>query len=247
MFRPLVLAAALLAAPAAALDLDALSDAERDAFRAQVRAYLLEHPEVLLEAIAVLEDRQADDQAAGDAALIAAHAEALFDNPASWVGGNPDGDVTVVEFVDYNCGFCKRALPEVMALLDRDPGVRLVMKELPILGPESELASRFAIATLQVAGDDAYGAVHERLLGLPGRVSPAALGGIADDLGLDRAAIEARMDAPEVSAVIAANRALARSMGINGTPTFVIGDQLVRGYIPLDAMTALVEETREAG
>lgn len=247
MFRPLVLAAALLAAPAAALDLDALSDAERDAFRAQVRAYLLEHPEVLLEAIAVLEERQADDQAAGDAALIAAHAEALFDNPASWVGGNPDGDVTVVEFVDYNCGFCKRALPEVMALLERDPGVRLVMKELPILGPESELASRFAIATLQVAGDAAYGAVHERLLGLPGRVSPAALGGIADDLGLDRAAIEARMDAPEVSAVIAANRALARNMGINGTPTFVIGDQLVRGYIPLDAMTALVEETREAG
>ena len=242
-----IVALALAALPAAALDLEALDDAERAAFRAEVRAYLLENPEVLLEAISVLEDRQASAQSADDAELVAQNAEALFDSPHSWVGGNPDGDVTVVEFVDYNCGFCKRALPEVLGLLDADPGVRLVMKELPILGPDSELASRFAIAVLQLAGDDAYAQAHERLLSLPGPVSAPAVTRIGTEMGLDMERITQRMQAPEVSAVIDANRALAGRLAVNGTPTFVIGDVMVRGYVPLDSMRRLVEGQREEG
>lgn len=243
----LPLAALLLPLPAAALTLDALTDAQRDAFRAEVRSYLLENPEVLLEAIAVLEDREAGAQAADDAALVAANADALFGSAQSWVGGNPDGDVTVVEFVDYNCGFCKRAFAEVMELVDADSGVRLVMKELPILGPDSELASRFAIAVLQLEGDAAYEELHGRLLSLPGRANAPALQRIGSEMGLDIAAIEARMQAPEVGAVIDANRTLAGRMAINGTPTFVIGGQVVRGYVPLSAMQQLVAEGREDG
>ena len=247
--HPLRLAAlaACLATPAAALDLEALSAAERAAFRAEVRAYLLEHPDVLLEAIAVLEDRQAEAQTADDATLIARHAEAIFADPASWVGGNPEGDVSVVEFVDYNCGFCKRAFAEVMELTEVDPGVRLVMKELPILGPESQEASRFAIAVLQLEGDAAYAEAHERLLGLPGPANAAALRRVAERMGLEMDAIAERMGAPEVSEVIARNRALAQQLGINGTPTFVIEDRMVRGYVPLAAMRELVETVREGG
>ena len=235
------------ALPAAALDLDALSDSERAAFRSEVRAYLLENPEVLLEAIAALEDRQGAAQSADDAELVARNAEALFDDPLSWVGGNPDGDITVVEFVDYNCGFCRRALPEVTGLLEADPGVRLVMKELPILGPDSELASRFAIAVLQLAGDEAYFDAHERLLGLQSPVSAPAITRIGTEMGLEMEAITARMQDPQVGAVIEANRALAARLGVNGTPTFVVGDVIVRGYVPLDTMRALVEDQREGG
>ena len=239
--------AALVAAPATALDLGSLSDAEREAFRAEVRSYLLENPEVLLEVIAVLEDRQAGAQTADDASLIAAHAEALFDSPHSWVGGNPEGDVTVVEFVDYNCGFCRRAFGEVMEMVEFDPGVRLVMKEFPILGPESEEASRFAIAVLQLEGDEAYAEAHERLLTLQGRVAGPALARIAEEMALDMDAIAERMQAPEVSAVIDSNRGLAQALGINGTPTFIIEDRMVRGFLPAAGMLDLVEAVRADG
>lgn len=246
-FLPALLAACLsvaLPGPAAALDLGALDAAERAAFRAEVRAYLLENPEVLLEAIGVLEERQANAQAADDATLIGLNAEAIFDNPASWVGGNPEGDVTLVEFVDYNCGFCKRAFPEVMDLVELDGNLRLILKELPILGPDSELASRFAIAVLQTEGPAAYAEVHDRLMRQPARAGMPVVTRIGGELGLDMAAIGARMESDEVTAVIEGNRLLAQRLGINGTPSFILEDRMLRGYLPLAAMVELVEEVR---
>ena len=246
--RPLLALAATLAlaAPAAAFDPDGFTPAQRDAFGAAVRSYLLDNPEVLLEVIGKLEERQSAAQTADDARLIAVNAEALFDNPASWVGGNPDGDVTLVEFVDYNCGFCRRAFPEVMELAEFDPGVRLVMKELPILGPDSEIASRFAIAVLQTVGADAYAEAHERMMASEGRVGAAAVAAIAAEMGLDFDAITARMDSPDVTAVIAGNRALAQRLGIEGTPSFVLEDRMLRGYLPLTALLDAVDEVRAA-
>ena len=235
------------APPAGALDLSDLDPEARAAFGAQVRAYLLENPEVLLEVIAVLEERQATAQAQDDAQLIAVNAEALFDNPHSWVGGNPDGDVTLVEFVDYNCGFCRRAFPEVMEVADFDPGVRLVMKELPILGAESEIASRFAIAVLQTEGPDAYAEAHESLMQAEGRVGAAAVAQIGGQMGLDMDALAERMDSAEVSAVIDANRALAQRLRIEGTPTFVLPDRMLRGYVPLTALLDAVDDVRAGG
>ena len=239
------LALAILAAgPAAAFDPEAMTEPQRDAFRAEIRTYLLENPEVLLEAIGVLEDRQAEAQAVDDADLVAVNAEALFESPHSWVGGNPDGDVTLVEFVDYNCGFCKRAFPEVMDLVESDGEIRLILKEFPILSPDSELASRFAVAVLQTAGDEAYAEAHERLMTLQGPARGPALERIGRDMGLDMEAITAAMDSPEVTAVIEANRALAQRLQINGTPSFVLEDRMIRGFLPVDGMRELVAAVR---
>ncbi len=197
-----------------------------------------------MEAIAVLEDRRDAEAANADLQMLAENHAAIFEDPASWSGGNPEGDVTVVEFVDYRCGYCRRAHDEVAQLVESDGNIRLVIKEFPILGEASEASSRFAIATLQVAGADAYKQVHDELIALRGEPSPDTLSRLATDLGLDAAAILARMDAPEVTAVIADNRALADRMQINGTPTFVIDNTMVRGYVPLDGMRQIVAGQR---
>jgi len=244
-FRGALLGAlTLAAAPAAAFDIEAMSAAERTAFRAEVRAYLLEHPEVLMEAIEVLESRQASQQAQADAALIEEHREAIFADGVSWVGGNPEGDITLVEFMDYRCGYCRRAHDEVAGLVESDGDIRLILKEFPILGEQSVLASRFAIATRRVAGAEAYEAVHDALMTMPGAMAEPALRRVARDLGLDAEAILAAMDAPEVSDEIRANRALAQRLGINGTPTFVLEDELLRGYVPGARMAEMVAAQR---
>lgn len=239
---PLTLA---LATPAAALDLDAMTPDERSAFRAEVRSYLLENPEVLEEAIAVLQARQQQAQANGEAALVQAYADAIFNDGHSFVGGNPDGDITVVEFMDYRCGYCKRAFPEVEALVADDGNIRYIVKEFPILGEQSVLASRFAIATQLVAGDVAYKDVHNTLMEFRGDVTAQALVRIADALALDMAAISAEMDSDAVNKIIAENRALAQQLQITGTPTFVFQNQLVRGYIEGDQMEQLVAALRD--
>ena len=248
MIRASLLAASLActALPAAAFDMEAMTDAEREAFRGEIRAYLLENPEVLMEAIGVLEERQAAAQAEGDVALVQAHSEALFEDGFSYVGGNPEGDITMVEFMDYRCGYCRKAFPEVESLVEADGNIRLVVKEFPILGEQSEISSRFAIATLQQVGDEAYKAVHDALITLRGEVNEAAMQRIAEEAGFDPAPVIAAMGSSEVDAVIAENRALAQSMQITGTPTFVLEDQMLRGYVPLQAMTGLVEEARAA-
>lgn len=241
-----IIAAALMASPAAA-DLENMTDAERAAFREEVRAYLLDNPEVLMEAIGVLEQRQAEEQATADEEMVERHASALFDDGVSWVGGNPDGDVTMVEFLDYRCGYCRQAHPEINDLVESDGGIRYVVKEFPILGEQSLLASRFAIATRNVEGDEVYKDVHDALMTMRADVTMPALERLADQFDLDAEAVLAAMEAPEVEAEITANRALAQAMGISGTPTFVVGDQMLRGYLPLEQMMQVVEDARAEG
>ena len=246
MFRLIpALFAALIAAPAAA-DLTDMTDAERQAFHDEVRAYLLENPEVLMEAIGVLEERQAQAQADADAHLVRDHSEALFDDGRSWIGGNPEGDVTVVEFLDYRCGYCRRAHPEVTDLVEADGDIRYIVKEFPILGEQSLLASRFAIATRRTAGDDAYAKVHDALMTLRSDVTRPALERVAKSLDLDAAEIFREMEAPEVEAEIGANMALAQALGISGTPTFIVENQMLRGYLPQSEMERVVEAERSA-
>ncbi len=248
MFRPLLRALPVtlaLAAPASALDLEAMSDAEREAFRAEVRAYLLDNPEVLMESIAVLDAREKSAAATADADLAKANAAALFESEHDWVGGNPEGDITIVEFMDYRCGYCRRAFPEVEELVGTDGNIRFVVKEFPILGEQSLLASQFAIAVRQTEGDDAYKDVHDALMSMRSDVTEDALEGLAETLGLDYAALSERMHSPEVAEVIAANHQLGQKMQISGTPSFVFEDQMVRGYVPLDQMRDLVESLRK--
>ncbi|MEL6887447.1 MAG: DsbA family protein [Pseudomonadota bacterium] len=247
MLRKLFAAPALalcMTLPAHALDLTQMTDEERAIFRDEVRAYLMDNPEVIMEAVAVLEAREAEAQAQADLSLVSDHAADIFDDGYSWVGGNPDGDITLVEFLDYRCGFCKRAHGEVAKLLESDGNIRLIVKEFPILGEQSLLASRFAVATKQVEGDDAYKGITDALMEMNGDVTMRALRRMATAFGLDADAIEARMDSAEVTDEIRRTRALAQRLQITGTPTFVLEDELLRGFLPYDEMQALIDEKR---
>lgn len=238
--------AGLLASPAAAFDLSAMSEDERAAFRDEVRAYLLDQPEVLMEAIAVLERKQAAEKVAGDAALVASNQKGLFEDGFSHVGGNPDGDITMIEFVDYRCGYCRKAYPELKTLIETDGNIRIIYKEFPILGPDSILSSQFAIATQIVEGEEAYDKIHDAMMTMRANPSAEVFARMADDMGYDGQAIVAMMDDAEVERRITENHALADRLQISGTPTFVMEDQMLRGYVPLAGMMEIVEELRAA-
>lgn len=238
------LSALMAATPTLATDLEDMSEAERAAFRAEVRAYLLDNPEVLIEAFDILEERQAMAEAERDAMAVAANADAIFSSAFDWVGGNPEGDVTIVEFFDYRCGFCRRVHPEVEALLQVDGNIRYIAKEFPILGEQSVLASRFALATRIALGDEAYEVMNDALMQMRGDMTEASLAQVAQANDLDAAAILAAMDDPLIDNTIEVNRALASRLGITGTPTFVFGDQMVRGAISIDQMVMLVDALR---
>ena len=197
------------------------------------------------EAFAVLQQREQEAQVTTDMEMITTYSDALFNDRYSYVGGNPAGDITIVEFMDYRCGYCKRAFPEIEALIAADTNIRLIVKEFPILGEQSVLASRFAVATLLVAGDEAYKSVHDTLMEFRGDITQASMTRLAEVLELDAQAIIAQMDSDEVTNVITQNRQLGQQMQISGTPTFVIEDQMLRGYVPLDAMEQLVAGLRE--
>ncbi|MGR3623948.1 DsbA family protein [Pseudophaeobacter sp.] len=239
------LALVLGTAPAHAFDPAAMSDAERAAFGAQVRAYLMENPKVILDAVNLLEQQQAAEEASRDEDMIAANLEALHNDGYSWVGGNPDGDITLVEFMDYRCGYCRKAAPEVAKLLQADGNIRLIVKEFPILGEASVYASRFAVAAKQVGGDDAYKQVHEALIELGAEPNEVTLRRLAEGLSLDADTILATMDSDAVTQELMQTRALAQNLAISGTPTFVLGDQLLRGYLPADQMKIIVDAQRE--
>lgn len=241
------LVATLALSTAHAQDLTALDDENRTALRDEVRAYLLENPEVLLEAMQILEERQANAQAESDQKLLVNLDDEIFNDGRSWVGGNLDGDVTLVEFVDYRCGYCRRAHDEVSELIDLDGDIRFVVKEFPILGEASLLSSRFAIAVRLEAGDEAYKRAHDALITMRAEPTEASLGNLSSMLGLDTDAIMARMEDPAIVTELRANRDLAEQLSIQGTPTFIVGDELVRGYVPLAQMQDIVLAQRDDG
>ncbi|QGX98649.1 DsbA family protein [Roseovarius faecimaris] len=230
--------------PALALDLESMSDVERGLFRAEVRAFLLENPEVIMEAVAVLEEREKAAKELADVELVRANLDELLNDGHSWEGGNPDGDLVLVEFIDYRCGYCRRAHNEVEQLIEMDGNIRFIVKEFPILGQESELSSRFAIATHQLAGDEAYKSAHDALITFKGQVNDTSLLRIAETLGLEGQSILDHMQSDAVTKVIAENHSLAGRLQISGTPSFVMGERMLRGYLPLDGMMQIAEAIR---
>ncbi|MDG0988468.1 MAG: DsbA family protein [Yoonia sp.] len=248
MFKKTALTLALLlGTQATAVELDAMTDAERAAFRAEIRSYLLENPEVLMEAIGVLEQREQAAKANNDVAMAQNNAALLFDDGHSFVGGNPDGDITIVEFMDYRCGYCKKAHPDVASLITADGNIRYIIKEFPILGEASELASRFAIAVKIVGGEAAYKVAHDTLMEFRGEMTNDSLGRLATSLGLSAADITVTMNSAEVNQIINDNRLLGQAMQITGTPTFVVQDQMLRGYVPQAQMAQIIARVREQG
>jgi protein-disulfide isomerase len=234
-----------LALPAQAqMSVSGMDDAEREALHQEIRDYLLANPEILMEMYALLEERQRAAEAETGTALVSENSAAIFEDGFSHVGGNPEGDFTIVEFMDYQCGYCRRAHPELAGLIEADGNIRWIIKEFPILGPNSETAARAAISTLMQEGDVAYAQLHDAMMEASGPVTDQNLDAVLQANGLDPDEIRSGMDAPEVTERIAATRALAETLQISGTPTFVFDDELVRGYVPLQQMEALVAEKR---
>jgi protein-disulfide isomerase len=232
----LALAALPLAGAASGLD-----PAARAAFRAEIRAYLLEHPELIDEVLAEAERQRQAEAVSGDLALIEAHRAALVDASDDWTGGNPEGDVTVVAFVDYACDRCGPALSAARALAASDPGLRLVVKDAP--GPGGETAARFARAVLALAGPDAYARAQDALFAAP-EMQPDTLDGIARALGLDPATVADRMADPGIAAALAVNRALLDALDLGTAPAYVFERSLVRGDLPEVALAAIAQAMR---
>lgn len=208
---------------------------------ALIRDTLRANPELVLDALQILQDRRAATVQAQQTAAIAENREALVASPGDFVGGNPQGDVTVVEFFDYRCPYCRQALETVRELIKDDPQIRLVYKEYPILGPQSLIAAKIAVAARL---DGRYEARHDALMQAPSPLSEDQALGIAGSLGFDRAALAEAMQAPEVERILQANHALARALGINGTPAFIIGQTLVPGVASLSDLKRLVTGLR---
>lgn len=225
--------------------LSEMSAEQREALRLEIRAYLLEHPEVLAEAIQVLEQRRTADRDARDAALVAANSEVLHDTEHSWVGGNPDGDITLVEFSDYRCSYCKRAHPEIKQLLERDGNIRYIVKEFPILGPDSVATARMAQAALQL-DRERYGALHDELMAFGGPLNEATAYQIAASVGYDIPALKELASSEAIGMRLGANHTLARTLGLEGTPSFVVGNLILRGYLPLEGMMEVIADARAA-
>jgi len=218
----------------------ALDDGEKAEVEQIIRDYLLANPELLLEVMERLEAKQkaaARDQAER---RIAENKADLFEAEGDFVV-NPDGDVPLIEFFDYQCGYCKRILPSVQRLLAEEPGVRFVFKEFPILGPVSTFAAKAALASRQ---QGKYLEFHNALMSYRQGLSEDLVMAAAAHVGLDVERLRIDMASSEVNATIEANLRLAQAMGIRGTPTMVIGDTLVPGAINYERMVELVAEAR---
>ena len=210
-----------------------------------VRDYLVSHPEVLQEAMAELEKRQAAGEAEKHQAAVKEHAQALFSSPRQVVIGNPKGDVTFVEFFDYNCGYCKRAMADMLTLMKQDPKLKVVLKEFPVLGPGSVEAAQVAVAVrMQDKTGQKYLQFHERLMGGRGQANKAAALAAAKDVGMNMAQLEKDMAAPEVKETLQESFKLAEALGMNGTPSYVIGDSVVVGAVGLEALREKVNTSR---
>ena len=208
-----------------------------------IQEHLLANPELVERALMVLQERRDREASVRSRAAIAENREALLGHPLSPVSGNPGGDVTVVEFFDYLCGFCKRSLKPVVDLLESDARVRVVWKELPVLGPVSDFAAR---ASMAADRQGRYHDFHVALMGAPERLTEASVMRIARETGLDAEKLRRDMADPAIAEYIGETRRLAQTLGIRGTPAFVIGGDLVRGAVDGPRLKQLVAEARDA-
>lgn len=214
-----------------------------DALDRRIRDYILRNPEVIVEALRRLDRRERAAQTSELEAIIESRSDEIFRDPESPVGGNPDGDVTLVEFFDDNCPYCRSVAPTLIELERGDPGLRVVYKEFPILGPNSVFAARAALASRR---QGKYVAFHKALMRADGLVDEDTVMDVAEEAGIDVARLKADMDDPALAAAIERNIDLARALRITGTPGFVIGAEILRGAADPAAFKALIKRAREA-
>ena len=216
---------------------------ERERIESVVKDYLLNNPEIIIQAIQSLRERQEQNKRQQTKANLAKLQGELFRDPDTPVGGNPNGSVTIVEFFDYRCGFCKRTFPDLVKLVEADKNIRFVFKEFPILGPQSVTASKAGLAAW-ILDKSKYEAFHEAMMGSKGALPKSRVMTFAAKSGYDVKALQKTMADPRVDAMIKRNFNLAKALDINGTPAFVIGDQVVRGAVDLETLKSLISQAR---
>jgi protein-disulfide isomerase len=230
------------AGPAGAGDISA---PQRTEIEHIIKEYIVSHPEVLQEAMAELDKRQQAAEAEKSKAAIKSNAKEIFSSARQVTIGNPDGDVTLVEFFDYNCGYCKRALSDLMGIMKTDGKLKVVLKEFPVLGPGSVEAAQVAVAVrMQDKTGKKYLEFHQKLLGGRGQADRAHALAVAKDIGLDMARLEKDMASEEVKATIDENLKLAESLGMNGTPSYVVGSEVVVGAVGQESLEQKVHAAR---
>ena len=222
-----------------------VTPAQKAAIEDVVKSYILEHPEVIEEALNLLDKRRSDQAALAQKAIIAEKAGIIYDSPRQVVLGNPKGDVTIVEFFDYNCGYCKQALPDMINLLKQDGNIKFVLKEFPVLSVGSEEAARVAIAVNRIAPEK-YQEFHEKLLGSRGQANKAKAMEVALAVGVDREKLEQDLNvSPDILATLKETRGIAEGLGLNGTPSYIIGSTIVPGAIGIDRLKDKIAEARK--
>ncbi|HEU5272028.1 MAG TPA: DsbA family protein [Xanthobacteraceae bacterium] len=220
------------------------SAAQRGEIEQIIKEYLVNHPEVLEEASAELDKRKQLAEAEKARTEIKNHSDAIFNSPHQVTIGNAKGDVTLVEFFDYNCGYCKRALADLTSIMKEDSKLRVVLKEFPVLGPGSVEAARVAVAVRMQDSGKKYFDFHQRLLGGRGQADKARALAAAKEAGFDMGRIEKDMASDEVRTSIEENMRIAESLGLNGTPSYVVGSEVVVGAVGLDALKQKVNVAR---
>ncbi|WP_375461995.1 DsbA family protein [uncultured Enterovirga sp.] len=243
LLAAILLGGASLAGPAAAQA--TFNPAQRTEIEQIIKQYLVKNPEVLQEAISELEKRQQESQRTAQQAMLAQAGQALFNSPHGSVFGNPAGDVTLVEFFDYNCGYCKRALADVRALIKADPKLKVVMRDLPVLGPDSVEASRVALAAKQQMSGDKLFEYHSRLLESRGRIGAERATSLAKEMGLDMARLQRDIGGDAVKAAIAENSDLGEKLALTGTPAFVVGTEVISGAVGAEALAQAIALARK--
>ena len=230
-------------ATAMALPLAAWADGlDEDRIKELVLETIRENPGIVMEAVAILEQRQADAAEVARADVLSNQRALLEQDTNAPVLGNPDGDVTVVEFFDYNCPYCRRAMDEVQGLMDADANVRLVYREWPILGEGSVFAAKAALAARK---QGKYEEFHWAMMSMNGRAEEASVLRVAAEVGLDIDQLRLDMEAPEIDEHLTTSMSLAQSLGFNGTPSCVIGDELVPGFVEQPQLEEIVDSTRK--
>ncbi len=247
-FLALTAAAALFILPVIpatqAADGGNMSDAQKKEIGAVVREYLLNNPGILREMMAALDAKENREKAELQGKALKQNADNIFRDKRDVVLGNPAGDVTLVEFFDYNCGFCKRALGDLHALLETDKNLRVVMKEFPILSAGSLGAAR---VSLGVAKQGKYMDFHSALMNARGQANEERALAIAEKLGLDMKKLKADMNEKEVMGAITSAAVLARELGINGTPAYIIDGAIISGAVGVEALRGQIAKVRERG
>jgi protein-disulfide isomerase len=245
--KTILAAAALSLAVPASAQAPAFTDPQKAAIREVVKDFILKNPEVIQEALIELDRRQKEQERQARLSIITDKKGPLYTAAHNVSFGNPNGDITLVEFFDYNCGFCKRALADLQRMVNEDKNVRVIIKDFPVLGQGSMEAAAVALAAKQQLSVEKIWQFHQKLLTVRGQVGRQQALDAAKEAGADMARLQRELDSPAVRGAIEQNIQIADSLGVTGTPSYVLGDEVVVGAVGFPDLKARVDNLRKCG